>query len=53
MYDRVLSLGRFAERPLVAAMAPAPVSAPLFGPPVRRGKAAAHAVDARPARRDP
>ncbi|HKO06265.1 MAG TPA: RNA methyltransferase [Alphaproteobacteria bacterium] len=41
MYDRLLCLGRFAERPLVAGQAAAPLPEPVFGPPIRRRKAAA------------
>ena len=40
MYDRLLSLGRFAQRPLLAGQSPEPVPAPRFGPPVRRRRAA-------------
>ena len=53
MYDRMLSLGRFAERPLVAGETPEPVPIPLFGVPVRRGRAAAVAASVRSTRRDP
>ncbi len=41
MYDRLLSLGRFAERPLVAGQTAAPLPEPVFGPPIRRRKTAA------------
>lgn len=40
MYDRMVSLGRFAQRPLAAGQAPAPLPEPVFGPPIRRRKAA-------------
>jgi tRNA G18 (ribose-2'-O)-methylase SpoU len=36
MYDRMLSLGRFAQRPLVAGQASAPPPVNPFGPPIRR-----------------
>jgi tRNA G18 (ribose-2'-O)-methylase SpoU len=38
MYDRTLSQGRFAERPLVSGQKATPLPAPLFGPPIRRRK---------------
>jgi tRNA G18 (ribose-2'-O)-methylase SpoU len=41
MYDRLLSLGRFAERPLAEGQVAAPLPAPVFGPPIRRRKVAA------------
>jgi len=41
MYDRLLSLGRFAERPLVAGQTAEPLPEPVFGPPIRRRKAQA------------
>ena len=38
MYDRMLSMGRFADRPVMAGAAPEPLSEPVFGSPViRRG----------------
>lgn len=38
MYDRMLSMGRFADRPVMAGAAPEPLSEPVFGAPViRRG----------------
>ena len=41
MYDRLLSLGRFAERPLLAGQAAVPLPPPVFGAPIRRRKASA------------
>lgn len=38
MYDRLVSLGRFAERPVAAGQVAAPLPAPVFGPPIRRRK---------------
>lgn len=38
MYDRLVSVGRFAQRPLAAGQAPEPLPAPVFGPPIRRRK---------------
>ena len=50
MYDRTLSHGRFAARPLLAGKTPEPVPIPLFGAPVRRRPAAELAAGARPTR---
>lgn len=36
MYDRLLSLGRFAARPLIPGGAPEPLPEHVFGDPVRR-----------------
>jgi len=41
MYDRLINLGRFAARPLVAGQAAEPLPEPVFGPPIRRRKVAA------------
>jgi len=40
MYDRLLCLGRFAERPLVAGQEVVQPPRPVFGPPIRRRRAA-------------
>ena len=40
MYDRVLSLGRFARRPVSAQAAPEARPPHVFGPPVRRAQKA-------------
>ncbi len=34
MYDRAISMGRFAERPLAAGGPSAPLPPPVFGPPI-------------------
>jgi tRNA G18 (ribose-2'-O)-methylase SpoU len=38
MYDRLLTLGRFAERPVMAGGKASPVPPHVFGPPVERRK---------------
>ncbi|HLI12220.1 MAG TPA: RNA methyltransferase [Alphaproteobacteria bacterium] len=40
MYDRMIALGRFAQRPVAAGQRPAPVPEAIFGPPLRRRKPA-------------
>ncbi len=40
MYDRLLSRGRFAERPLAAGQKAMPLPVPVFGAPIRRRKTA-------------
>ncbi|MFI4988851.1 MAG: RNA methyltransferase [Alphaproteobacteria bacterium] len=40
MYDRLLSLGRFAARPLAAGQEAEALPEPVFGPPIRRRRAA-------------
>jgi tRNA G18 (ribose-2'-O)-methylase SpoU len=40
MYDRMISLGRFAERPLLAGQQPTPLPVNEFGPPIRRRRSA-------------
>ncbi len=39
MYDRLLSLGRFADRPLAAGQQAAALPEPHFGPPILRRRA--------------
>lgn len=34
MYDRLLSMGRFSDRPVMAGARPEPLPAPVFGTPV-------------------
>lgn len=38
MYDRVLSMGRFADRPVASGQKPDPLPAPVFGEPVWKKK---------------
>ena len=40
MYDRLVSLGRFAERPLVSGQEPEPLPAPVHGSPIFRHRKA-------------
>jgi tRNA G18 (ribose-2'-O)-methylase SpoU len=40
MYDRLVSLGRFAERPLLAGQQPVALPINPFGPPVKRRRSA-------------
>lgn len=41
MYDRLVSFGRFAQRPLASGQVPEALPVPVFGPPIRRRKFAA------------
>lgn len=41
MYDRLVSLGRFAQRPVASGQVPEALPTPVFGPPIRRRKIAA------------
>jgi tRNA G18 (ribose-2'-O)-methylase SpoU len=50
MYDRVLSLGRFAARPLTPGGPIVPVAKPAFGPPLVKRKRARHAQPDAPVR---
>lgn len=47
MYDRLLTMGRFAERPVAAGGKAVPLPAHVFGPPVARRKRRARRSTAR------